>query len=201
VLLHAGPVDLAISGERGHQRDEHLAEGIVRRRHELQGIALAGAARDGLLSSRADLRREDRRVDRLAPRAAGKSAPGHSDFDSESMQTELDIPENSRDNGCWLEEDLLPVEPQHDEPEARERGIPPKVPKPLFATAVVLLTVALDDQSIADKEVYPVEIREGDAHLGCRRASRLSKKHPDHAFRPRISAIIDQRKKRTPRSG
>jgi hypothetical protein len=117
------------------------------------------------------------------------------------MQTELYIPENGRDHRVRLEEDLVPVEPQHDESEAGETGIPPKVPKTLLTAAVMLLAVALDYESIAHKKIHPVEIRERDAHLRYRRASHLRQKHPDHALRPRICAIVDKRKERTPLGG
>jgi hypothetical protein len=114
------------------------------------------------------------------------------------MQSEFHIPQDCGNHRIRFEENLLPVESQHDESETGEAGIPPQVPKTLFATSVVLFAVALDDQSIADKQVHPFEVSKRDAHLGDRRASRPGKKNPDHTFRTGIRALVDQRNECSP---
>ncbi len=108
------------------------------------------------------------------------------------METEFDILHHNADHLIRGEEDLLPVESQHDKSEAGEVSIPAQVSQPLFAASMVLLTVTLDDESIADQQVHPFEIGERDAHLRDRDAPRPSKENPDHTLRAGLRAIVNQ---------
>ena len=117
------------------------------------------------------------------------------------MQTEFYILQHGGNHRVRVEEDLLPVESQLDESETGETGIPSQISKSLVAPSVVLVAVALDDQSITDQQVHPFEVGAGNAHLGSGCAPGSGKKNPHHTLGAGICAIVDEPDERSPRSG
>ena len=93
------------------------------------------------------------------------------------MEAEFPVLHNRGNDRIRFEEDLLPVESQHEERKAGETGLPSRVPKSLIATSMVLFAVTLDDQAIADQQIDPFPVGERDAYLQKRRASGPRRKN------------------------
>ena len=85
VLLDVVPVHLAVGRERGHERDEHLSEGVLWRRHALQAIGSPEphvAPGDGATERELRPRLLDAHGESVSRHGSAAPVPGHRDVRS-----------------------------------------------------------------------------------------------------------------------